>query len=98
MTGETTSRITRPPTDEEIFEALPIGTLLKVREDMMDEPPTGDALELRKVVEKDGYIYRFAKWQPDEDFPVLTKSLATGREQEFHPAEVDPVEKEQEDD
>ena len=68
------------------------GTLLKVREEMLDEPATNDALQLRKVVEQDGYIYRFAKWLPDEEFPVQVKSLATGNDTEFYPEEVETIE------
>lgn len=83
-------------TDEEIFEALPIGTLLKVREAALDDPAEGDAPSLRQVVDKDGYIFKFVRWLPDEAFPVQAKSLATGDDTEFCTYEVTTLEKEQE--
>ena len=73
-------------------EQLKVGTLLRVREDMLDDTPPNDALALRKVVEQDGYIYRFAKWLPDEEFPVQVKALATGNDTEFYPEEVEAIE------
>ena len=76
-------------------EQLEVGTLLRVREEMLDEPATNDTLPLRKVVEQDGYIYRFAKWLPDEEFPVQVKSLATGNDTEFYPEEVETIEEQE---
>lgn len=78
------------------FEALPVGTLLKVREDALDDPAEGDDVSLRQVVDKDGYIFKFVSWLPDETFPVQAKSLATGNDTEFCTYEVEPLEKEQE--
>ena len=78
-------------TSEEAEQLVP-GTLLKVREEMLDEPAMNNALVLRKVVEQDGYIYRFVKWLPDEEFPVQVKSLATGNDTEFYPEEVETIE------
>ena len=80
------------------FEALPIGTLLKVCENVLDDPPDGDALSLRQVVDKDGYIFRFTGLNRDGStiYPVQAKSLATGNDTEFYEYEVEPVEKEQE--
>lgn len=81
-------------TDEEAEQLVP-GTLLKVREEMLDEPAMNNALALRKVVEQDGYIYRFAKWLPDEEFPVQVKSLATGNDTEFYLEEVEAIEEQE---
>lgn len=81
------------------FKALPIGTLLKVRDEMLAEVNSldYDGLDsLGEVITRDGYIFRFTEWAPDEPFPVQTKSLATGNVQEFYDYEVEPVEKEQE--
>lgn len=86
-------------TDEEIFEALPIGTLLKVREEMLNDPADDSStLSLRQVVDKDGYLFRFTGIAsgPSATFPVQAKSIATGNEMEFYFHGVDPVEKEQE--
>lgn len=74
-------------------EQLEPGTLLKVREESLNAPSDdSSALSLRQVVEQDGYIYRFAKWLPDEEFPVQVKSIATGNDTEFYPEEVETIE------
>lgn len=75
---------------EQEAEQLKPGTLLSVRECMLDEDSEGD-LSLRDVVSRDGYIYRFAKLLPNETFPVQATSLATGRNMEFYAVEVDQV-------
>ena len=77
-------------TEQEAAQLKP-GTLLCVRECMLDTKATESALSLQSVADKDGYIYKFATYLEDATFPVQAVSLATGRDMEFYVSEVEIV-------
>lgn len=82
---------------EEEAEQLKPGTLLCIRECMLNTKATESTLSLQSVADKDGYIYKFKEYQEGETFPVQATSLATGREMEFYVSEVE-IAKEQDND
>lgn len=83
--------------DKEAQQLEP-GTLLAVRECMLEEDPEDDEhYALIDVVGTHGYIYKFKVYLENEHFPIKANSLVTGKHMEFHPVEVEAV-KEQDDD
>lgn len=74
-------------------ETLKPGTLLSVRQEVLDDDSDdpSDTQSLRDVVEKDGYLYRFAKLLDDKHFPIQATALATGKHMEFYLSEVEAV-------
>ena len=73
------------------------GTLICIREEMLDDDPENEGVSsLQDVAAKDGFIYRFDKLVEEEHFPIQATSLATGKFMEFHPVEVTVVKKEEE--
>ena len=79
-------------------QALKPGTLLAVRDDVLDnDPEDSEHYALRDVVTTHGYLYRFKELLENEHFPIQCTSLVTGKHMEFFLNEVDAAEEGEED-
>jgi hypothetical protein len=74
-------------------QALKPGTLLAVRDDVLDDDPEdNEHYALRDVVATHGYLYRFTHLLENDHYPVQATSLVTGKHMEFFLNEVDAAE------